>query len=72
MNKDIIKGKWKEIKGNLKKQFGKLTDDDLAQINGSYEELSGRLQKAYGYNKDRIDKEIDTFLTKYRYTEKME
>lgn len=72
MNRDIIKGKWKEMKGRLKQQFGKLTDDDLTQINGSYEELQGRLEKAYGYDKDRIDKEIDTFLTRNHYTEKME
>lgn len=72
MNKDIIKGKWKEIKGSLKKQFGKLTDDDLEQINGSYEKLEGRLQKAYGYKKDQVDKEIDKFLSKNDYTEKME
>lgn len=72
MNKDIVKGKWNEIKGKLKQQWGKLTDDDITTINGSYDELSGRLQKAYGYQKDQAKKEIDSFLDKYHYTEKSE
>lgn len=70
MNKDIIKGKWKEIKGQLKQQWGKLTDDHIAQINGSYDELEGSLQKLYGYDKERAKKEIDSFLDEYEYTEK--
>lgn len=69
MDKDIIKGKWREIQGKLKQQWGKLTDDEITQINGSYEELSGRLQKLYGYNKDKARSEIESFLDKYHYTE---
>jgi uncharacterized protein YjbJ (UPF0337 family) len=72
MNKDIIKGKWKEIKGNLKQQWGALTDDEIDSLEGSYEELEGLLQKKYGYEKDRTKKEIDSFLNKYRYREETE
>lgn len=61
MNKDILKGKWNELKGKVKQKLGKLTDDDITQINGSYEELEGRLQKAYGYQKDQLKKELDDF-----------
>lgn len=61
MNKDILKGKWNEVKGKVKQQWGKLTDDDITQINGSYDELEGRLQKAYGYQKDQVKKELDDF-----------
>lgn len=61
MNKDILKGKWNEVKGKVKQQWGKLTDDDITQINGSYEELEGRLQKVYGYQKDQVKKELDEF-----------
>lgn len=64
MNKDIIKGKWHEMKGKLKQQWGKLTDDDIAKIEGSAEELQGALQKRYGYEKDQAEKEIKTFLDK--------
>lgn len=62
MNKDTLEGKWKELKGKAKQQWGKLTDDDITQINGSYEELEGRIQKAYGYQKDEAQKEIDDFI----------
>lgn len=61
MNKDTLKGNWTELKGKIKQQWGKLTDDDITQINGSYEQLEGRLQKAYGYQKDQVKKELDTF-----------
>lgn len=62
MNEDIIKGKWHEIKGKVKQQWGDLTDDDITKINGSYEEFEGILQKKYGYQKDRAQKEIQDFL----------
>ena len=51
MNEDILKGKWKEIKGEVKQKWGKLTDDDLAQVEGKEEQLLGLLQKRYGYAK---------------------
>ncbi len=62
MNNDIIEGKWTEVKGKLKQQWGKLTDDDITQMKGSYQELEGHLQKAYGYEKDAAKKEIDKFI----------
>lgn len=64
MNKDIVKGKWKEIKGQVKQQWGKLTEDDILQIQGNYDELAGRIQKKYGYQKDKAEHEIDSFLEK--------
>ena len=64
MNKDIIKGKWHEIKGKVKQQWGKLTDDEITKMDGSYEELEGILQKKYGYHKDQAEKEIQRFLDK--------
>ena len=67
MNKDIIQGKWKEIKGKLKQQWGDLTDDEISKMKGSYDELSGILQKKYGYDRDRTEKEIDTFVKKNRW-----
>ena len=53
MNEDILKGKWKEIKGEVKQKWGKLTDDDLAQVEGKEEQLVGLLQKRYGYAKEK-------------------
>lgn len=62
MNWDEIKGNWKTVTGQVKTKWGKLTDDDLTQINGKREELSGRLQKHYGHTKEQAEKHIDEFL----------
>lgn len=70
MNKDIIQGKWTEIKGQVKQQWGKLTDDDIATMKGSSQELSGKLQQTYGYAKDRAEQEINDFVKKNRLDEK--
>lgn len=70
MNKDIVKGHWKEMKGKIKQQWGDLTDDDISKMHGSYEELEGALQKKYGYNKERIQKEIEKFVEMHGYEER--
>ena len=70
MNTDIIKGHWHEIKGKLKKQWGKLTDDEITKMKGSSEELTGALQKAYGYEKDQAQKEIKQFIDENNWEDK--
>ncbi len=65
MNPEILKGKWKEIKGELKVKWGKLTDDDLTQIEGNAEKLLGLIQKRYGYSKDKAEQEYDEFIARY-------
>jgi uncharacterized protein YjbJ (UPF0337 family) len=62
MNKDIIEGKWNEIKGQVKQKWGKITDNDITQMKGSYQELTGHIQKAYGYQKDQAEKEVNSFI----------
>jgi uncharacterized protein YjbJ (UPF0337 family) len=64
MNSDQLEGKWKQLKGSAKQQWGKLTDDDLTLIDGKREELAGRLQERYGYQKEQAEKEIDTWMKK--------
>lgn len=64
MNNDLIKGNWRILKGKIMQQWGDLTEDDVTQMKGTYEELAGRLQKKYGYDKERVKKEIETFLNK--------
>jgi uncharacterized protein YjbJ (UPF0337 family) len=59
MNKDIFAGKWKQFRGEVKKRWGKLTDDDLDQVEGSYDKFLGRMQERYGYAKERAEKELD-------------
>ena len=69
MNRDTIKGHWKEIKGKVRQQWGKLTDDQIAQMQGTYEELEGALQKNYGYQKEQAQKEIETFLKNNKWND---
>ena len=57
MNEDILKGKWLEIKGRVKEKWGKLTDNDLGEIEGKGEKLLGLLQKQYGYIRDKAEPE---------------
>lgn len=69
MNEDIIKGHWNEIKGKLKQQWGKLTDDDITQLKGSAEELGGLLQRRYGYEKEQAKQEIDNFIKNNKWND---
>lgn len=61
MNWDQIKGNWKQFSGQAKQQWGKLTDDDLAVVNGKREELAGRIQERYGVAKDEAERQIKKF-----------
>lgn len=68
MNKDIFQGKWHELKGQVKEQWGKLTEDDLTEIDGKRENLLGKLQSRYGYAKDRAEEELEHFeSSKYKH-----
>lgn len=67
MNTDIIKGNWVKVKGQLRQQWGKLTDNDIAQMQGSQEELIGKLQSVYGYQRDQAEKEISAFVKDNNY-----
>jgi len=59
MNWDQVKGNWAQAKGDLKMRWGKLTDDDLAYIDGQRERLQGKLQEAYGLSKEEAERQID-------------
>jgi uncharacterized protein YjbJ (UPF0337 family) len=65
MNKDVFEGKWKQIRGEAKAWWGKLTDDDLDRAAGKFEVLAGILQEKYGYTREVAAKEIDTRVTEY-------
>jgi uncharacterized protein YjbJ (UPF0337 family) len=62
MNWDQVEGNWKQFKGKVQQQWGKLTDDDLDVIKGNQTELAGRLQERYGYAKDEAERQIDTWV----------
>lgn len=61
MNKDQLQGKWHQVKGDVKTQWGKLTNDDLEQIDGNLEKLVGLVQERYGYARERAEKEVAAF-----------
>jgi uncharacterized protein YjbJ (UPF0337 family) len=66
MNEDTLKGQWNQVKGHLRKQWGRLTDDDIDQIKGSRDILLGKLQEYYGKNRDENERELETWLDGYR------
>ena len=59
INWDRIEGDWKQFVGKVKEKWGKLTEDDLAAINGKREQLEGKIQERYGHAKDVVKKEVD-------------
>lgn len=61
MNWDRIKGNWKQFKGQIRQQWGRLTDDDLDVIAGQREVLSGRIQETYGISQDEAERQIRSF-----------
>jgi len=62
MNTDVLQGKWTQLKGNVRKQWGKLTDDDVDKIQGDAEILIGRIQERYGRSRDEAKREVDNWL----------
>ena len=61
MNSNEIRGKFNELKGDFKKKWGELTDDDWKQVSGSKDKLLGILQQKYGRSKEQAQREIDDF-----------
>jgi len=59
MNKDIFEGKWKQMRGQAKLLWAKLTDDDLDKVAGNYDKLVGLLQAKYGYSRERAEEEVN-------------
>jgi len=64
MNKDQFKGSWQQFKGELKKKWGQLTDDDLLEAEGNYDKFLGVIQKRYGDKKEEVSKWADEWYSK--------
>ena len=62
-NQDIVQSKWLELKGQVKQQWGKLTDDDVQRLSGKTEELTCVLQQRYGYGKVQAEMEINKWVS---------
>jgi uncharacterized protein YjbJ (UPF0337 family) len=61
MNRDVIAGNWKQLKGQMQAKWGDLTNDDFDVAEGNANDLAGRLQERYGWEKDRAEKEVREF-----------
>jgi uncharacterized protein YjbJ (UPF0337 family) len=59
MNWDQIQGKWTQMKGSIKQEWGKLTDNDLDVIAGSKDKLVGKIQERYGIKKEEALRQFD-------------
>lgn len=58
MNRDIFEGNWKKFKGDIQEKWGKLTDDQLDQINGNREKFYGELQRTYGIAREEAEEQL--------------
>jgi uncharacterized protein YjbJ (UPF0337 family) len=62
MNTDVLKGKWRQLKGEVQIQWGKLTNDDLDMVEGDFDKLVGRIQERYGYERERARRELNEWI----------
>lgn len=58
MNWNRMEGNWKQFTGKVKSQWGKLTDDEITEINGKRDQLVGKIQEAYGIGQDEADRQV--------------
>jgi uncharacterized protein YjbJ (UPF0337 family) len=63
VNHDVLMGKWKQIRGQVKQRWGKLTDNQLEQISGRYDQLVGAIQEQYGITREKAAEQVDGFIT---------
>jgi uncharacterized protein YjbJ (UPF0337 family) len=61
MNEDTLKGQWNQLKGAVREQWGKLTNDDVDQIQGRSEQLVGKIQERYGVARDEARRQVETW-----------
>jgi uncharacterized protein YjbJ (UPF0337 family) len=65
MNKDILEGKWKQLKGKIKEQWGDLTDDEIDKLEGRKDRLVGALQERYGMSKEEAARQANNWWDRY-------
>jgi len=62
MNKDVLQGKWTQLKGRVRERWGELTDDDVDRIAGASQQLVGKIQERYGIEREEAQREVDDWL----------
>ncbi len=66
MNENIFKGKWKEVKGEIVKSWGRLTDDELEQTKGDFSKIAGLVQQKYGETQESVRDRLNSFVKNIR------
>lgn len=69
MNRNILEGNWKQLRGSIREKWGELTDDELDQVAGKRERFAGLLQEKYGYTQLEAERQIDEFLENWDVTD---
>jgi uncharacterized protein YjbJ (UPF0337 family) len=64
MNWDRVEGNWRQLKGKVKEQWGKLTDDQIDQVAGKRDQLVGLVQEKYGIERDKAERDVDSWVSK--------
>ena len=67
MNEHIAKGNFRQIKGKIKEQWGKLTDDEIDELEGRAEILAGKLEERYGWDRAEAERQIREFRTRHNW-----
>lgn len=68
MNWDTIRGNWNQLKGEIKQEWGKLTDNDMAALEGNRDELVGKVQERYGLTRDAAERQVDEWARRHSDT----
>ncbi len=68
MNDDVLRGQWKQLRGQVKEWWGVLTEDDLDEIDGQRDQLIGKLQQKYGFTRDQAERDVNDHLALLRRT----
>lgn len=71
MNEDTLKGQWMQLKGKVREQWGKLTNDDIDQIHGQTQQLIGRIQERYGIAREEAERQVNDWMRATRHEEKV-
>jgi uncharacterized protein YjbJ (UPF0337 family) len=64
MNTDRTEGTWRQVRGKIKEQWGKLTDDEIDQLEGRSDQLAGKIQQKYGLARDEAERQARDFRTR--------
>ena len=64
-SQDVSSGKWKEIKGEVQKAWGKLTNDELEETKGDMKAIGGLIQQKYGKAKEDYNEKLSGIFKRF-------